>query len=172
MFILLIRGLTLEGSENGIDFFFKINDINEIFNLNVTTCFERLDFFKNYLFFKIWVEAAIQIFFSLGPGFGTIIALSSYNKKSNNCYKDAMLTSSINCFTSILSGLVVFTTLGHMAKIQNKRLEDVVEGGPGLVFVTYPLAISLMPFSSFWAVIFFFMLFTLGIDSTVSFKNI
>lgn len=78
-----------------------------------------------------------------------------------------MLTSFINCFTSILSGLVVFTTLGHMAKIQNKRLEDVVEGGPGLVFVTYPQAISLMPFPSFWAVIFFFMLFTLGIDSTV-----
>ena len=114
------------------------------------------------------MDAAAQIFFSLGPGFGTIIALSSYNKKSNNCYKDALLTSFINCLTSILSGFVVFTTLGHMAKVQGKTVENVIQHGPGLVFVTYPQAISMMPFAPFWAIIFFFMLFTLGIDSTVN----
>ncbi len=94
--------------------------------------------------------------------------MSSYNKKSNNCYKDALLTSSINCLTSILSGFVVFTTLGHMAKVQGKSVENVIQHGPGLVFVTYPQAISMMPFAPFWAIIFFFMLFTLGIDSTVN----
>jgi SNF family Na+-dependent transporter len=54
-----------------------------------------------------------------------------------------------------------------MAYVQGKSIHEVVEPGPGLIFVTYPQAISMMPFAPFWAVIFFFMLFTLGIDSTV-----
>lgn len=39
--------------------------------------------------------------------------------------------------------------------------------GAGLVFVIYPEAIATLPGSSVWAVIFFIMLFTLGIDSAV-----
>jgi SNF family Na+-dependent transporter len=77
------------------------------------------------------------------------------------------LTSFINCFTSILSGFVVFSTLGHMAYSQGKTIQEVTEAGPGLIFITYPQAISMMPAAPFWAVSFFFMLFTLGIDSTV-----
>lgn len=69
MFILLIRGLTLEGCWIGIKFYLSVDDWGSLFEM------------------KVWVDAATQIFFSLGPGFGTIIALSSYNKRSNNCYK-------------------------------------------------------------------------------------
>ena len=64
-----------------------------------------------------------------------------------------MLTSFINCFTSILSGFVVFSTLGHMSHVQGKKIQDVAEIGPGLIFITYPQAISMMPFAPFWAVI-------------------
>ena len=69
MFILLIRGITLEGSWIGIKFYLSVDDWGSLLEM------------------KVWVDAATQIFFSLGPGFGTIIALSSYNKKTNNCYK-------------------------------------------------------------------------------------
>ena len=33
---------------------------------------------------QVWVQAATQVFFSLGPGFGVLMAFSSYNKVNNN----------------------------------------------------------------------------------------
>ena len=135
---------------------------------------------------KVWIDAASQIFFSLGPGFGTLLALSSYNKFNNNCYRDAVITSSINCLTSFLAGFVIFSVLGYMAHVQHKSIEQVgLEGrvyhnfgmkkypentvffsGPGLVFIVYPEAIATMGGSVFWSIIFFLMLITLGLDST------
>ena len=92
----------------------------------------------------MWIAAATQIFFSLGPGFGTILALSSYNKFNNNCYKDALITSSINSATSFIAGFVIFSVLGYMAKKQGLGIEDVGMEGEGLVFIVYSDAIASM----------------------------
>ena len=38
-------------------------------------------------------------------------------------------------------------------------------GGPGLAFVVYPKAVSLMPLAPLWSFAFFFMLVLVAIDS-------
>ncbi|CAL4064340.1 unnamed protein product, partial [Meganyctiphanes norvegica] len=147
LFILLIRGVTLDGASEGIWYYLRPN-------------------MDKMLQPGVWVDAATQIFFSLGPGFGVLLAFASYNKFNNNIYKDAMVTSAINCCTSFISGFVIFSVLGYMAKKTGKPIENVVAEGPGLVFVVYPEALATMPGSTFWAIIFFMMLLTLGLDSS------
>ena len=45
------------------------------------------------------------------------------------------------------------------------RVGLVELSGPGLAFIVYPKAVSLMPMAPVWAVLFFFMLFIVAIDS-------
>ncbi|XP_055514136.1 sodium-dependent serotonin transporter-like [Leucoraja erinacea] len=148
LLVLLIRGATLPGAWKGIVFYLH-PQWGKMFTM------------------QVWIDAATQIFFSLGPGFGVLMAFASYNKFNNNCFRDAMITSSVNCLTSFLAGFVIFTILGYMAE---KRKEDVSEVakdlGPSLLFITYAEALANMPASSFLSAIFFLMLVTLGLDST------
>ncbi|XP_078524472.1 sodium-dependent noradrenaline transporter [Lissotriton helveticus] len=148
LFVLLIHGITLPGAYNGIKAYLNID-------------------FRRLKEATVWIDAATQIFYSLGAGFGVLIAFASYNKFDNNCYRDALLTSTINCVTSFFSGFAIFSILGYMAHKHNVKIEDVATEGAGLVFIIYPEAISTLSGSTFWAVVFFIMLLTLGIDSAM-----
>ncbi|XP_036918850.1 sodium-dependent dopamine transporter [Sturnira hondurensis] len=148
LFALLLRGITLPGAMDGIRAYLSVD-------------FHRL------CEASVWIDAATQICFSLGVGFGVLIAFSSYNKFTNNCYRDAIITTSVNSLTSFSSGFVVFSFLGYMAQKHNVPIGDVAKDGPGLIFIIYPEALATLPLSSAWAVVFFIMLLTLGIDSAM-----
>ena len=44
-------------------------------------------------------------------------------------FRDALLTSCINCLTSFVAGFVVFSVLGYMAVRNNVDIEDVATEG-------------------------------------------
>lgn len=62
-----------------------------------------------------WINAATQIFYSLGLGFGSLIAFASYNEYNNNFERQAIVVSLINSGTSIFASLVTFAIYGFKA---------------------------------------------------------
>jgi len=66
---------------------------------------------------QVWLDAATQIFYSFGLGFGGLIAFSSYNPRKNNCERDAIIVSLTNWFTAIFGCTVIFSVLGFKATI-------------------------------------------------------
>ncbi|KAM3868931.1 sodium- and chloride-dependent GABA transporter ine [Diretmus argenteus] len=99
LFALLINNAQLPGALDGITFF-------------IVPEWDKL------LGVEVWVNAAAQIFNSIGIGFGFLIAMSSYNSFNNNVLKDTLTISIINSFTSILAGFVIFSALGYMSHLQ------------------------------------------------------
>ncbi|XP_078482724.1 sodium- and chloride-dependent transporter XTRP3 [Ciona intestinalis] len=105
LFIFLVRGLTLKGSGEGVKFLFT-PDIQVLSNP------------------QVWLDAATQIFFSLGLGFGGVIAFSSYNPKKQDCQRDALIIALTNSLTSIFASIVIFAILGYRATVQFERCLD------------------------------------------------
>ena len=66
---------------------------------------------------RTWVNAATQIFYSLGLGFGSLIAFSSYNEYNNNFERQAIVVSIINSGTSIFASIVTFAIYGFKATV-------------------------------------------------------
>ena len=60
----------------------------------------------------MWLDAAVQIFYSLGVAYGSLIAFSSYNPIKNDSTRDAITVCLINCATSIYASVVVFAFIG------------------------------------------------------------
>ncbi|XP_063072268.1 sodium- and chloride-dependent neutral and basic amino acid transporter B(0+)-like [Engraulis encrasicolus] len=148
LLILLIQGSIQEGARNGIEYYIGTQS-------NLTKLAEA----------EVWKDAASQIFFSLSVASGGLTTLASYNRFHKNCFQDAIVVCVTNCATSIFAGFAIFSILGHMAHVYNKPVEEVVAGGFGLAFIAYPDALSQLPVSPLWSVLFFFMLLTLGLDS-------
>ncbi|XP_059162588.1 sodium- and chloride-dependent glycine transporter 1-like [Physella acuta] len=146
LIILFLRGLTLEHASYGIYYF-------------ITPSFERLGDAT------AWKDAINQIFFSLGIAGGSVISLASYNRFHNNIVRDSILVAFGDTMTCILGGFVIFSYLGYIAGQLSVHIEDVAVDGVGLAFVMYPEAISNLPPTTLWAILFFVTLLTLGLDS-------
>ncbi|TKS91804.1 Sodium-dependent neutral amino acid transporter SLC6A17 [Collichthys lucidus] len=153
LFIFLIRGLMLDGAMDGITYMF----------------YPKLEIWGNV---QVWRQAATQVFFALGLGYGSVIAYSSYNPVNNNCHRDALMVSGINFMTSVLASLVVFVVLGFRAK--NIALRCVAKygcvlllgvEGTGLAFIAFTEVMALFPASPFWSTLFFLMLLNLGLST-------
>lgn len=92
-------------------------------------------------------------------------------QNKNNCspfsifFSQLFFLTCMNSGTSFYSGFAIFSVLGYMAHEQGLTVQQVAESGPGLAFIAYPRAVATMPWSSFWAIMFFTMIILLGLGS-------
>ena len=150
LIILTIRGLTLPGAIEGISYYLT-PDFSKLTNANV------------------WLAAYGQVFFSLSLAQGIMITYASFLKKKSDITNNAIITSLADAGTSFLAGFTVFSVIGYLTVSQGFGIDQLSISGPGLTFVTYPTAISLLPFAAaFFGVIFYIALLTFGIDSAFS----
>ncbi|MHC4640995.1 MAG: sodium-dependent transporter [Planctomycetota bacterium] len=154
LLILAVRGLTLEGSMQGLAYY--------------------LDPVWSELYKPItWRYAFGQVFFSLSLSYGIMITYASFLHRKSDLNNNAAIISIADFATSFVAGLAVFATLGGMAFVTQQSgntvaVEKVAESGPSLAFVAFPYALAQLPYSAWFSFIFFFALVTLGLDSAFS----
>lgn len=149
MIFLMIYQLFLPGSIRGVEAFFK-PDFQRLKDIN------------------IWITAYGQIFFSMSLGIGTMITYTSYLSKKSDITNNAFLAAFMDCTFSIVSGILIFATLGTMSLLNGVEINEVVQGGPALTFVTLPYLFNKMPGAFFIGPLFFISLAVAGITSVIS----
>lgn len=147
LLILIIFSATLKGADEGVKYY-------------ITPKWEKLGEFK------IWQEAASQVFFSLSLSFGSLIAYSAASKFDNKFFSQMCVVVSCDCLTGLFAGFAVFATMGFLADALGETVDTFAQAsGPGLAFITYPEALGQMPVSPLFSIIFFAMLLALGLGS-------
>ncbi|MDH4240046.1 MAG: sodium-dependent transporter [Phycisphaerae bacterium] len=154
LLILAVRGLTLEGSMQGLAYY--LDPVWSELAKPIT-----------------WRYAVGQVFFSLSLAYGIMITYASFLHRKSDLNNNAAIISIADFATSFVAGLAVFATLGGMAFVTQQAghavtVETVAESGPSLAFVAFPYALAQLPYSAWFSFIFFFALITLGLDSAFS----
>ena len=140
MIILIIRGVTLPGGWQGVEFLF-------------TPRWE--DFNGSALF-----NAMGFCFFSLSLGAGTMITYGSYLSPTANLPNSVGWVAVLAIWSATLGGLMV------MPAVFAFGLDPTA--GPGLTFVTMPAIFAKMPFGQIFAVFFYLCLLVAALTSSVS----
>ena len=83
---------------------------------------------------RVWLEAATQIFFSLGLAQGALISLSTYTTEKMKAVRQSVFVGVVNAFTSLVVAIVVYSVLGFQATQEGADFQEVVgqwwgEGG-------------------------------------------
>ena len=109
---------------------------------------------------KILMEAVGQAFFTLSVGVGGIMLYGSYMGDDVNLPKASLWIVLMDLSVALLAGLAIFPIL-FSASIDPAA-------GPGLVFITLPLAFSGIPGGAILAFVFFLLLTFAAITSAIS----
>jgi NSS family neurotransmitter:Na+ symporter len=140
LLLLIVRGVTLPGSEAGLEFFLKPD------------------------FSKLGPESVLialgHAFFTLSLGMGAMITYGSYLSSDDNLPRSAFIVSLLDTVIALMAGIAIFTAVFAMGQQPDK--------GPGLVFVLLPAVFVEMPGGAFFGPLFFFLLGIAALTSGIS----
>lgn len=107
------------------------------------------------------VDSLGQVFFSLSLGAGTIVAYAASAQHNENLLRSSLWVVISGIFVSLIAGLIIFTFIYHF--------QGQPSQGPGLLFISLPLAFNALGESgSIISMLFFIAVLFAGITSTVS----
>ncbi|CAN2044133.1 Transporter [Candidatus Magnetomoraceae bacterium gMMP-13] len=150
LIVLVIRGITLEGANIGLAYYLK-------------------PVFSKLLDGEVWLAAYTQVFFSMSIGLSVMFTYGSYLPKKTEIVTNAYIVAICDSLTALFGGLAVFGALGYLSHQTGTPITELKASGPGLAFVVYPMIINKLPMlNTFFGIMFFIMLLTLGIDSSFS----
>lgn len=116
----------------------------------------------------LWVDAIGQSFYSLSIMMAIMIAYGSFLDDKSNIVEDVMIIAISDFLTSVLSGIVLFTTMYGCGM----TVDDMSASGISTAFLIYPMAIVQLTdvgwINAVFGFIFYMMLITLTIDSAFS----
>lgn len=109
---------------------------------------------------RVMLEAIGLGFFSIGVGLAVMITYAAYADREINLTSAAVTAIVCDTAISFLAGFAVFPI------VFANGLDPA--SGPGLMFVTLPLAFAAMPMGTIVAFAFFFLLFIAALTSAIS----
>lgn len=109
---------------------------------------------------EAWLIAMGQAFFTLSLGMGTMMAYGAYVPEDARLSTTVVTIALLDTVVAIAAGLAIFPI------VFANGLE--VSQGPGLTFVTLPLAFGQMPFGAFFGAVFFILISFAAITSAIS----
>ncbi len=101
-----------------------------------------------------------QAFFSLGIGVGVMLTYGAYMPRTSSILRSAAIISFSDGFASILAGLAIFPIVFQYGLSPAE--------GPGLIFMTLPIAFGKMPGGGFIGAMFFLLLVFAALTSSIS----
>jgi len=147
LIVLVLRGLTLPGATKGLNYYLS-PDFSKLGHLD------------------LWFAAFSQIAFTLSLGMAGMYAYGSFIKKKGDVNNNAFITGFGNCATSFFAGFAVFSVVGFIMQSLSIPVGEVSTSSVGLAFVTWPVAISMLPgANSLFGIVFFSALFIVGLSS-------
>jgi neurotransmitter:Na+ symporter, NSS family len=118
-----------------------------------------LSFHFDRLSWKVILAAVGQAFFSLGVGAGVMMTVGAYMKREYSIVKSVFTVAVAQGLVAVLAGFSIFPL------VFGYGLEG--KGGPGLVFLTLPVAFGQMPYGGVFGTIMFLVLSFAGLTATI-----
>jgi len=106
------------------------------------------------------LEALGHSFFSLSLGMGAMITYGSYLQKRDNIVSTSVTIAILDTTVAMMSSLILFPIIFTVGMDP--------AAGPGLVFVSFPIAFSQMPGGAVLAPLFFLLLTFAALTSAIS----